>query len=60
MEQRRLANLSNRIPVHFDGYCPFHDLPVMVYDQCKECLKEDPYPIEHSDLPDPFDEVFGG
>jgi len=49
--------MSNKTPIHFDGYCVFHDLPVIQYDQCKECLNEDPSALE---LPDPFEEVLGG
>lgn len=49
--------MSSRIPVHFDGICPYHNEPVVRYDMCDYCVDEEKLKEQ---LPDPFDEVCGG
>jgi len=47
--------MSNRIPVHFDGVCPFHNQPIVEYDECMECKERIAQPSDF-ELPDFFEE----
>lgn len=53
--------MNQRIPIHHDAYCAFHDLPVEHSGMCRECLKEGEVGgVIEMELPDLFDEVLGG
>ena len=52
--------MTNRIPIHHDAYCVFHDLPVEHSGMCRECLQEGEVNQHIEDMHDPFEEVLGG
>ena len=54
---------TDRIPISAEGVCPFHNKPVVQYDECSECLQHSPHPHYFGgdlELPNPFEEVLGG
>ena len=53
--------MSHRIPIHFDGVCLVHNLPVVDGWECDECKERIATNEELNRLlPDPFEEVHGG